>query len=159
MPEPTRKEIEPEIMCSTSLDDIYVGHAREKLNLYNYMVVVAVSCGALAVGMVNGMISTTLGQPSFLEYFGFMQFTATKRPLTGNTPLIGAILGVHFAAALFGAAFGAYASDKFGRKKALMIGAIIATCSSGLVAGSVHIAMLLVLRYVHSRNTIVRNFS
>ena len=124
MPTLTGKVIEPEIMCSTGLDDVHFGYAKEKLSLYNYMIVVAISSGALAVGMVNGMISTTLGQPSCLEYFGFMQFTTTHSPHVRNTALIGAILGVFFAAALFGAALGAYACDKFGRRKALMIAAI-----------------------------------
>lgn len=114
--------------------------AGEKFSMYNYMIVAAVSCTCLATGMVNGMINTTLGQPSFLIYFGFL--TQTK----ANTPLLGAILGVFFACALFGCAWASYSADRFGRKKTVMIAAIISIVSTALVAGSVHIAMLIIFR-------------
>ena len=120
--------------------EVHHSRAKQKFSLYNYGVVVCVSCACLATGMVNGMINTTLGQPSFLLYFGFLQFTKT------NTPLIGAILGLFFACAIFGCAASSYAADRWGRKKALLIAAVIAICSAALTAGSVHIAMLLVFR-------------
>jgi MFS family permease len=114
--------------------------AKDKFSLYNYGIVACVSCTSLAAGMVNGMINTTLGQPSFLIYFGFLQQTKS------NTPLIGAILGVFFACALFGCAWASYASDKIGRKKTVLIAAILSIVSTALVAGSVHIAMLIIFR-------------
>lgn len=131
------KEVAPPI------HDEHLAHhdiARQKFSLYNYGIVVCVSVTSLATGMVNGMINTTLGQPSFLTYFGFLQQTKS------NTPLIGAILGVFFACALVGCAWSAYASDKIGRKKTVLIAAIISIVSTALVAGSVHIAMLIIFR-------------
>ncbi|OAG37614.1 hypothetical protein AYO21_08222 [Fonsecaea monophora] len=119
---------------------MHLSKAREKFSFYNYGIVLCVSCTSLATGMVNGMINTTLGQPSFLVYFGFLEQTKS------NTPLIGAILGVFFACALFGCAWASYASDKIGRKKTVLISAIISIVSTALVAGSVHIAMLIIFR-------------
>lgn len=121
-------------------DDTAFQNARQRFNIYNYLIILAVGCGTLATGMSNGVIGTTLGQPSFLEYFGFVQFTAT------NTPLIGAITGVFFAGAIFGCAFASYCNNRYGRKKALFIANTINLVGIALVAGSVHIAMLLVFR-------------
>ncbi|OAP58403.1 hypothetical protein AYL99_07493 [Fonsecaea erecta] len=119
---------------------VHHSKAREKFSLYNYGIVLCVSCSSLATGMVNGMINTTLGQPSFLLYFGFLHQTKS------NTPLIGTILGVFFASAIFGCAWASYSSDKIGRKKTVLIAAIISIVSTALVAGSVHIAMLIIFR-------------
>lgn len=113
---------------------------RETLSVYTYLITLCVSCSALASGMTNSIIATTLGQPSFLMYFGFLDLTKT------NTPLIGAINGVFFGAAIFGCAFASYLANRFGRKKALGTAAVISIISAALVSGSVHIAMLIVFR-------------
>lgn len=113
---------------------------KQKLHGYNYMIVLIIACASFGVNMVNGMIGTTLGQPSFLNYFGFASLTAT------NTPLIGAINGVFFACAIFGCAGAAYCGRVYGRKWSLFYGLLVAIIGNAMVAGSVHIAMLLVFR-------------
>ena len=115
-------------------------HVEQKLRLYNYLIVLIISSASFGVNMVNGMMGTTFGQPSFLTYFGFIELTTT------NTPLIGAINGIFFACAMIGCGVAAYSTHRFGRKKSMAIGLSIAIIGDALVAGSVHIAMLLVFR-------------
>ncbi|OQV04122.1 hypothetical protein CLAIMM_09060 [Cladophialophora immunda] len=114
--------------------------AQEKLYLYNYAVVAVIAIGATASGMMTGIMSTALGQPTFLEYFHFD--TASSQ----DTALIGAINGVYFGGAFFGSFNASYIADRWGRKIALLVTAFVATVCSALIAGSVHIAMLLVFR-------------
>ncbi|KIW97751.1 uncharacterized protein Z519_01335 [Cladophialophora bantiana CBS 173.52] len=116
--------------------------AREKFYLYNYFIVAIIAIGATASGMMTGVMSTALGQPTFLEYFHFN--TASSQ----DTALIGAINGVYFGGAFFGSFNASYVADRWGRKTALMVTAFVATVCSGLIAGSVHIAMLLVFRTI-----------
>lgn len=114
--------------------------AHEKLSFYNYMITVAVATGAIAAGTASGVIGLALGQPSFLEYFHFITTSST------DTPLIGATSGLYFVGALFGTIGGSYTADRWGRKAAMAAAAVIGIISSGAVAGSVHVAMLLVFR-------------
>jgi MFS family permease len=118
--------------------------AKEKFNIYNYIVVVAVAVGSVASGMVGGIISATLAQPSFLEYFGFLIDTKS------NTALVGATLGVFYAGGFFGTLSMTWVADTYGRKMALSVASIISILSSALLAGSVHIAMFLVFRFLSS---------
>jgi MFS family permease len=114
--------------------------AREQFSFYNYIIAASVAFGVAASGMMNGMISTTLAQPSFLEYFHFVTTSST------DTPLIGAISGIYFAGAIFGTVGTSYVADRWGRKTALAVAAIVSIVCNALVAGSVHIAMLLIFR-------------
>jgi MFS family permease len=113
---------------------------KEKFGMYNYMVVIAVAIGSVASGMVGGIISATLAQPSFLEYFGFLIDTKS------NTALVGATLGVFYAGGFTGTLIMTWVADTYGRKMALSVASIISILSSALIAGSVHIAMFLVFR-------------
>lgn len=115
--------------------------AKEKFSMYNYMVIVAVAVGSVASGMVGGIISTTLAQPSFLQYFGFL--TDTK----SNTALVGATLGVFYAGGFAGTLTMTWVADTYGRKMVLFVASIISILSSALLASSVHIAMFLVFRF------------
>ncbi|OAP64205.1 hypothetical protein AYL99_00177 [Fonsecaea erecta] len=114
---------------------------REKISPRNWLIFATLCFGAIAGAMSNGIISTTLGQPSFLEYFGFLNLTGT------DTSLIGATLGVFYAGCLFGLHCQDYMSYKYGRRMSLVVASATSIVSGGLIAGSVHIAMFLVFRF------------
>jgi MFS family permease len=116
--------------------------AREKASPHNNAIIATLVIGAIAGAMANGVISTTLGQPSFLEYFGFVELNGE------NTSLIGAALGVFFTGSLFGLYYQSYVADRFGRRASLASAATTSIVSGALLAGSVHIAMFLVFRCV-----------
>jgi MFS family permease len=113
---------------------------QEKMNTQNVIIFTTLTLGAIASAMVNGIISTTLGQPSFLEYFHLLTSDGS------DTAKIGAMLGVFFTGSLFGLYYQGYIADRFGRKKALLNAALFSIFSGALLAGSVHIAMFIVFR-------------
>lgn len=79
-------------------------------------------------------------QPSFLEYFDLL-----TRP--DGTSLISSMNGLFQAGAFFGALAISFIGDRFGRKAAITVPAILIVISGALLAGSVHIAMFLVFRF------------
>ena len=117
--------------------------ARGKASSRRYAIIATLVIGAIAGSMANGVISTTLGQPTFLEYFGFVELSGE------NTSLVGAALGVFFAGSLFGLYYQSYIADRFGRRASLASAAVTSVVSGALLAGSVHITMFLVFRCVY----------
>ena len=116
--------------------------AKPKLTRRNVLLIMAIAMAMVAGGAVNGMIATTLAQPSFIVYFDLD---------TGDpTSLIGATNGMFYGGGAIGVFFGAWAADKFGRRKALAINCILSTCWQALQAGSVHIGMFIAFRYAPS---------
>lgn len=97
--------------------------------------------GSLAYGYSAAIIGSTLGQPSFLAYFGLD--TASN-----SAALQGAINGLFQAGGLFGTLVFGFLADKCGRCKAIFIATVVAVIGGALQAGSVHIAMFLVARFI-----------
>lgn len=100
-----------------------------------------VTFGSLTYGYSSSIIGTTLGQPSFIAYFEL-----DKR--SNATQLEGAINGLFQAGGLIGALSCTQTADYFGRRKALLIGAIFALIGGALQAGSVNIAMYIAMRFI-----------
>lgn len=87
------------------------------------------------------IIGTTLGQPSFLTYFGLD--TARNAP-----QLEGAMNGLFQGGGLLGSCFGGFGDDRIGRRRSMFITTILCIVGGALQAGSVHIAMFLVARFI-----------
>lgn len=81
------------------------------------------------------------GQPSFLEYFQL-----TTRP--DGTQLLAATNGIFQTGAVIGTLTLPWFADRFGRKGGLSISALYCLISGAVLAGSTHIAMFLVFRFV-----------
>ncbi|KAJ4127074.1 hypothetical protein NW768_008697 [Fusarium equiseti] len=108
---------------------------------YNVLIIAFATFGSITYGYCSAIIGSTLGQPSFLSYFGLD--TAKNAPA-----LIGAINGLFQGGGLIGTlTFGGLA-DTFGRCKAMFLASILAVIGGGLQAGSVHLAMYLVARFI-----------
>lgn len=104
-------------------------------------IVLFVALGSLTYGYCASIISTTLAQPSFIVYFDL-----AARP--NAAALEGAINGLFQAGGLVGALACSEVADWLGRRKALFIGATLAVIGGALQAGSVNIAMYIVMRFV-----------
>lgn len=102
--------------------------------------------GSLTVGYCNGIIGTTLGQDSFLDYFGI-------NGTPNSTGDIGAINGLYSVGGLFGCLSVGWTADKFGRRLALLIASCFAIAGSALQAGSIHVAMFIVARFITALGT------
>ncbi|VUC26575.1 unnamed protein product [Clonostachys rosea] len=108
---------------------------------YNILIIAFATFGSITYGYCSAIIGSTLGQPSFLSYFGLD--TASNAPA-----LIGAINGLFQGGGLVGTlTFGSLA-DKVGRCKAMFFASVLAVIGGGLQAGSVHLAMYLVARFL-----------
>ena len=135
------------------------GHVRgRQFRAYNIAVVLAMAFASIAMGWSASIIATTLGshrsicacvdkadnhateQPSFIAYFEL-----ATRPDATN--LIGAMNGLFQAGAFFGALCISWVADRFGRKMAITVPAILVVISGALLSGSVNIGMFITFRF------------
>jgi MFS family permease len=87
--------------------------------------------------------ATSIGQPGFYEYFNL----STKGPGAAYTNnVLGAVNALFFFGAVIGALTGGPLADRIGRKYSLFTAACVSIVGGALAAGSVHIAMLIVVR-------------
>ncbi|KIW25612.1 uncharacterized protein PV07_08778 [Cladophialophora immunda] len=108
---------------------------------YNLLVVLGISLSSLSFGYSAAVIGTITGQPTFLEYF---KLTGTSN----GDELLGACVCMYYVGGFFGSIYGAWASDYWGRKNSQIQAAIIVAVSGALQAGSVHVAMFIVGRFL-----------
>lgn len=97
--------------------------------------------GSLTYGYCSSIIATTLGQPSFIQYFDL----ATR---SDGESLVGAINGLYQTGGLLRAVSVRYLPDKLGRRWAIFIGGVFCVVGGALQAGSVHIVMFLIARFL-----------
>ncbi|SMQ53932.1 unnamed protein product [Zymoseptoria tritici ST99CH_3D7] len=112
-----------------------------KLNAYNLWMLLFVSIGSLSYGYTASIIGSTLGQPTFVSYFAL-----ATRP---NGPqLIAATNGLFQAGGVIGTLTLPLFTDKWGRKAGIGVAAFIAMFSGAALAGSTHIVVFLVFRFI-----------
>ncbi|KAH0833679.1 Sugar transporter family protein [Fonsecaea pedrosoi] len=105
------------------------------------LIVLFVALGSLTYGYSASIIATTLGQPSFIAYFEL----DTR---SNATQLTGAINGLFQTGGLFGTLSCTKLPDWLGRRKALLLNAVITVIGGALQAGSVDIGMYIAMRFV-----------
>jgi len=115
-------------------------HILKRHNFYNVFVVFFMSLGTLSYGYGASIVSTTLGQPSFLSYMGID--TASN-----GTQLEGATTALYYAGAIFGTFTGSFLADRWGRKSPIWTSTIIMIISGALCTGSVNIGMFITFRF------------
>ncbi|KAF2797587.1 general substrate transporter [Melanomma pulvis-pyrius CBS 109.77] len=107
------------------------------VNAYTWGCSLFAAVGSLLYGIDSGIVSTTIAQPAFVHYFA---------PFTPG--LKGALVSTFGAGAVFGVWFAGWSADYIGRKKTIMIAAVIALIAGIIQASSVHIGMLIAGRIV-----------
>ena len=95
----------------------------------------------MTYGYGAAIISSTLGQTSFIAYFQL----DTR---SNATALEGATNGVFQAGGLIGALGSSYVADRWGRRGAILTAAVICVIGGALQAGSVNIIMFIIMRLV-----------
>ncbi|KAK6364416.1 hypothetical protein LTS17_012181 [Exophiala oligosperma] len=100
-----------------------------------------VTLGSLTYAYASSIIGTTLAQPSFIKYFDL-----DKR--SNANQLTGAVNGVFQAGGLIGALACISIADKYGRRIGLFVASLFAILGGALQAGSVDIAMYIMMRLV-----------
>lgn len=119
--------------------------AGRQWNWKSFWICSLVSCGQLAFGYPSSIISTTLGQPSFLLYMKLIN--EKGEPTHNSSELIGATSGVFQAGAFFGAMIGSWVMDKYGRRVGLIYCATLSIIGGACLAAAQNIGMFITFRF------------
>ncbi|KAK4539179.1 hypothetical protein LTR36_001179 [Oleoguttula mirabilis] len=111
-----------------------------QFNWFNLLMVICMSFGSMSYGYSASIIATTLAQPTFLKYFDL-----DTRP--DATSLISTMNGLYQVGGFFGVFTVSYFADRWGRRAAIGVSALITVLSGALLAGSVNVAMFIVFRF------------
>ncbi|SCV36687.1 related to sugar transporter [Fusarium fujikuroi] len=117
-----------------------IDQPHEARSWLNIAIVVFVTFGSLSYGYCSSIIASTLGQPTFLEYFHLTP------EYSNSTALLGACNGLFQTGGLIGALSIGYLADRLSRRGAIAIAALILVLGGALQAGSVNIGMFLAVR-------------
>jgi MFS family permease len=120
-----------------------MAHIRAKANRYNFAVAFFVALGSFTYGFNSAIIGSVIGQPSFYAYFDFVASSSY------GASIIGASNGLYAGAGVIGSLTVFWFLDVLGRKRAIQIVAVFCVISAAIQAGSVHIAMFLVGRFLN----------
>ncbi|KIX01162.1 uncharacterized protein Z518_08887 [Rhinocladiella mackenziei CBS 650.93] len=115
------------------------GLKKQKINAYNVMLLCFIGFGSMTYGYTASIIGTTLGQPSFIEYFAL----ATR---SNGTDLLSTMNGLFQTGGTLGTLMLPYVADRWGRKWAIAP-AIIALVSGAFLAGGTNIGEFLLFRF------------
>ncbi|KAK4149479.1 MFS sugar transporter-like protein [Chaetomidium leptoderma] len=105
---------------------------------FNICLAVFAATGSFLFGYDSGVMTDVIASHNFLEFFN----TNT------GSPIIGAINSTFSGGAVFGSLMGGLTMDRYGRRKTIMIGALIALVGAILQAAAQNLAMILVGRIV-----------
>lgn len=115
-------------------------------NAFNLGIVIFVAIGSTCCSYGMSVISSTIGQPSFYTHFHLATEGTSGYARTSN--LIGAANGLNCAGSAFGAALTAWSADRYGRRFAIQLGAVISIIGAAFCAASVDMGMFLVARFI-----------
>lgn len=88
-------------------------------------------------GYDSGIITSTIGQTQFIEYFSSPDDNTT-----------GGIVSAFQGGAILGTIINIFTGDRLGRKRSVFAGACISCFGCGLQAGSINMAMLIIGRFI-----------
>ncbi|OQV03670.1 hypothetical protein CLAIMM_08686 [Cladophialophora immunda] len=111
------------------------GHLRVK----TVLMVLTMSMASASMGMTASVISTTLGQPSFIVKMG----------LDGpnGASLTGAVTSLYYVGATWGAFVHGWFANRYGRKPSIIFAVCVILVSQALLTGSANVAMFIVFRF------------
>jgi MFS family permease len=124
---------------ASNVEDAPVAHhvSGRQFKVYNVLMILAMGFGSVSYGYSAGVISQTLGQPSFLRYFGL-----DKR--SDATDLIGLMNSLYQAGGFIGTFCVSFFADRYGRRAGIAIPSVLNIIAGALLAGSVNIGMFIV---------------
>jgi len=119
---------------------------KSQFSWYNLIIVICMGFGSMSYGYAASIIATTTSQPTFVKYFEL----DTRE---NATALISTMNGVFQTGGLLGVFAVSWFADKYGRKVAIAVCAVILILSAALLAGSVSVAMFIVFRFTSGAGT------
>ncbi|RKK27588.1 hypothetical protein BFJ66_g16131 [Fusarium oxysporum f. sp. cepae] len=110
---------------------------------YNVLIVTFVALGSFTYGFNSAIMGVVIGLPEFFRYFNISLDNNEGNSITGATN------GLYCGGGVFGCIFVPFFLKKYGRKRTIQLGALVAIISAALQSGSVHIAMFLLARFLN----------
>ncbi|CAK4030533.1 MFS sugar transporter [Lecanosticta acicola] len=107
-------------------------------SFHNVLLAMFAATGSFLFGYDSGVMTDVIASPNFLAYFN----------TTKTSSIVGAINSTFSGGAVFGALMGGFTMDRFGRKRTVQTGAVIAVVGATLQSAAVNLAMILVGRIV-----------
>ncbi|KAF2465292.1 MFS transporter, partial [Lindgomyces ingoldianus] len=114
-------------------------------NRYNFLIVFLVTFGSLTYGYNSAIIGSVIGLPSFFEYF---DISLTGPHAVEGSRITGATNGLFAGGGLIGCFIITWLADVVGRQNSIQVTASLCVVAGAIQAGSVHIAMFLVGRFL-----------
>lgn len=108
---------------------------------YNILMILLMSLGSIGYGYNASIIATTLAQPSFISYFEL-----DTRP--DGTELIATTNGLYQAGGFLAVFSVSWLADRWGRRFAIGVSALLNLISGAGLTGSVHIGMFIFFRFL-----------
>jgi len=105
---------------------------------YNVLLATFAGTGSFLFGYDSGVMTDVIASPNFLAYFD----------TDDTSPIIGAINSTFSGGAVFGSLMGGLTMDRFGRKKTIQIGALIAVVGATLQCAAANLGMILAGRII-----------
>lgn len=123
-------------------ESLRVEHSKARqFRAYNIFVILLMSLGSIGYGYNASIIATTLAQPTFISYFEL-----DTRP--DGTNLIATTNGLYQAGGFLAVFSISWLADKWGRRFAIGISALLNLISGVGLTASVHIGMFIFFRFV-----------
>ncbi|KAL9071813.1 MAG: hypothetical protein Q9157_005324 [Trypethelium eluteriae] len=105
---------------------------------FNIFLATFAATGSFLFGYDSGVMTDVIASQDFLTFFD----------TNSSSPIIGAINATFSGGAVFGSLMGGLTMDRFGRKKTVQIGAVIASVGAILQCAAYNLAMMLVGRII-----------
>ena len=110
---------------------------------YNFLIVFFVALGSFTYGFNSAIMGLVIGLPAFFQYFNINLDNTEGNQITGATN------GLYSGGGILGCLFVPWLLDRLGRRRTIQVAAALAVLSAALQAGSVHIAMFLISRFLN----------
>lgn len=123
-------------------EQVGLEHSKSRqFRAYNIFVILLMSLGSIGYGYNASIIATTLAQPSFISYFQL----DTR---ANGTELIATTNGLYQAGGFLAVFTVSWLADKWGRRFAIGVSALLNLVSGAGLAGSVNIGMFIFFRFL-----------
>jgi MFS family permease len=119
-----------------------MSHIRVKANTYNYYIALFLCLGSFTYGFTSSVFGIVIGQTSWWNYFNLTLGSSY------GASVLDACNGLFYAGGFLGCLTVNWLSDTFGRRRAIQIIMLICIIAAVIQIASVHIAMLIVSRFV-----------
>lgn len=131
-----------------SYGDIYLvecscGLLTCSLQLLSYSKASGARSAQLTSGYNQGVMGSVNGVPDYIDTVNI-----GRNGIVTDTTKQGGIVAIYYFGAMFGCFIGGRLGDKYGRKRAVILGSTIALIGGALQAGSISAAMSLVARVI-----------